>query len=147
MGGVRSYDVVAESAGAPGVVWALLLDVDTWPVWSRVDEAEDSPGGRVEVGTFRTFRTGKVVTKERITVLEAERRFGYEGVVNPQLTGYRATVDLTELPNGGTRIRWRGTYTARWGMRWFMKPYLQRYMGSIATGLADHAARADPRYR
>jgi hypothetical protein len=34
----------------------------------------------------------------RITALEPERRFAYEGTENPQLTGYRAAVELTALP-------------------------------------------------
>lgn len=141
----QSYDVTADSAAPPSAVWALLLDPRSWPVWSRVDalEATRSTGlsadGRDGVGAVRAFRTGKVVTKERITALEPDRRFAYEGAENPQLTGYRAAVELTELPSGGTRIRWHGTYSARFGTRWFLKRYLRRFMRGMATGLADHA--------
>ncbi|MEU5265486.1 SRPBCC family protein [Amycolatopsis sp. NPDC021455] len=151
---MQSYDVTAESAAPPAAVWALLLDAHSWPAWSRVDALETaqstglSPDGRDGVGAVRAFRTGKVVTKERITALEPERRFAYEGVENPQLTGYRAAVELTELPGGRMRIRWHGTYSARWGMRWFLQRYLRRFMHDMATGLADHAAgvpvRPDP---
>lgn len=89
---------------------------------------------------MRAFRTGKVVTEERITALEPERRFAYEGAENPQLTDYRAAIELAELPGGGTRIRWHGTYSARFGMHWFLKRYLRRFMRDMATGLAGHAA-------
>ncbi|MBE1493585.1 carbon monoxide dehydrogenase subunit G [Amycolatopsis lexingtonensis] len=136
---MTSYDVTAESPAPPSAVWALLLDARTWPAWSRIDalESEQSEG----VGAVRAFRTGKVVTKERITALEPERRFAYEGAENPQLTDYRAAVELHELSGGGTRIRWHGTYSARWGMRWFLRRYLRRFMQDMATGLAEHAAR------
>ncbi|SER24349.1 SRPBCC family protein [Actinokineospora terrae] len=139
--GPQSYDVTADSAASPAAVWALLRDPLTWPTWSRVDTAaldQSSPDGGV--GAIWVFRTGKVVTKERVTALEPERRFAYEGLENPQLTDYRAAVDLSELPGGGTRIRWHGTFSARWGMRWFTQRYLRRYMLAVATGLARHAA-------
>ncbi|ADJ45348.1 hypothetical protein AMES_3523 [Amycolatopsis mediterranei S699] len=142
----QSYDVTAESAAPPSVVWALLLDPRSWPAWSPIDALETarsaglSPDGRDDVGAVRAFRTGKVVTKERITALEPERRFAYEGAENPQLSDYRATVELTGLPGGGTRIRWHGSYSARWGLRWFLGRYLRRFMRSMATGLAGHAA-------
>ncbi|GAB2847247.1 SRPBCC family protein [Lentzea nigeriaca] len=142
----QSYDVTAESAAPPSAVWALLLDPHSWPAWSRVDALETaqsaglSSDGRDGVGAVRAFRTGKVVTKERITALEPERRFAYEGTENPQLTDYRAEVELEELPGGGTRIRWHGTYSARWGMRWFLRRYLRRFMRDMAAGLAGHAA-------
>ena len=123
----------------PSAVWALLLDAPGWPSWSRIDALErEQPAG---VGAVRAFRTGKVVTKERITALEPGRRFAYEGAENPQLTDYRAAVELLGLPGGGTRIRWHGTYSARWGRRWFLRLYLRRFMQDMATGLAAHAAR------
>ncbi len=147
----QSYDVTADSPAPPAAVWALLLDPHSWPAWSRVDalEATQSTGlsadGRDGVGAVRAFRTGKAVTKERITALEPERRFAYEGAENPQLTGYRAAVELTELPGGGTRIRWHGTYSARFGRRWFLQRYLRRFMRGMATGLAEHAAEVRTR--
>ncbi|MBM7774398.1 hypothetical protein JOD54_004602 [Actinokineospora baliensis] len=131
---MSSYDVTAESTAPPAAVWALLLDTTTWPTWSRVDEARAD-------GSLRTFRTGKVITEERVTTLDPERRFAYEGIVNPHLTNYQAAVELTELPTGGTRIRWHGTYQTRWWMSWFLPLYLRRFMLTMATGLAEHAAK------
>ncbi|MCR6484590.1 SRPBCC family protein [Amycolatopsis sp. OK19-0408] len=142
----QSYDVTAESTAPPEAVWALLLDAPSWPSWSRVDALEVSRStglsadGRDGVGAVRAFRTGKVVTLERITALEPERRFAYEGVENPQMTGYEAAVELTALSDGGTRIRWHGTYSARWGRRWLFERYLRGFMRTMATGLAQHAA-------
>jgi uncharacterized protein YndB with AHSA1/START domain len=142
----QSYDVTAESAAPPAAVWALLLDPRSWPSWSPIDALETarsaglSPDGRDGVGAVRAFRTGKVVTRERITALEPDRRFAYEGVENPQMTGYRAAVELTARPGGGTRIRWHGTYSARRGMRRLFQWYLRRFMRTMAAGLAAHAA-------
>ncbi|WP_181770702.1 SRPBCC family protein [Amycolatopsis pittospori] len=144
---MQSYDVIAETAAPPAAVWALLLDARRWPVWSRVDALETaasqglSADGRDTVGATRAFRTGKVVTKERITALEPERRFAYEGVENPSMADYTAAIELRETPGGGTSIRWHGTYRARRGMGWFFQWYLRRFMRDMATGLADHAGK------
>jgi hypothetical protein len=149
---MQSYDVTAESTAPPSDVWALLLDARSWPLWTPIDALETeqstslSADGRDGVGAVRAFRTGKVVSKERITALEPERRFAYEGVENPQLRDYQAAIELAELPGGGTRIRWHGTFSARWGIRWFMRWYLRRFMGTMATGLAEHAAESVGRH-
>ncbi|WIV56035.1 SRPBCC family protein [Amycolatopsis nalaikhensis] len=140
----QSYDVTAESAAPPAAVWALLLDPHSWPSWSRIDALEAarsaglSPDGRDRVGAVRAFRTGNVISRERITALKPERRFAYEGVENPRMAGYEAAVELTALPGGGTRIRWHGTYSTRNGrlFQW----YLRRFMRGMAAGLAEHAA-------
>jgi hypothetical protein len=149
---MQSYDVTAESAAAPSAVWSLLVDPLSWPAWTPIDalESEQSTGlstdRRDGVGAVRAFRTGKVTTKERITALEPERRFAYEGAENPYLRDYRAAIELQELPGGGTRIRWHGTFTARWGTRWFQQWYLRRFMRTMATGLAEHAAEHTERH-
>lgn len=146
---MQSYDVIAESAAQPATVWTLLLDPHSWPEWAPLDALEPalsqglSPAGRDGVGAIRAFRTGKVVTKERVTALDPVRRFAYEGVENPQMADYRAAIELQEIPGGGTRIRWHGTYLARRGMRWFFQWYLRRFMQAMANGLAEYAADPD----
>ncbi|WP_158883373.1 SRPBCC family protein [Amycolatopsis anabasis] len=145
---MQSYDVTAESAAPPAAVWTLLLNPRSWPEWSRIDALETgqsrdlAPDGRDGVGATRAFRTGKVVTKERITALVPERRFAYEGVENPYLTDYHAAIELHEMPGGGTRIHWHGTYLARRGMRWFVQWRLRRFLRGMAIGLAEHAYSA-----
>ncbi|MFC3453758.1 SRPBCC family protein [Amycolatopsis speibonae] len=100
-------------------MWALLLDPRTWPAWSGTGELDVSrsaglsPDGCDEVGATRAFRAGRSVARERITSLTPGKRFAYETVENPQLADRRATVGLHEIPGGGTRIRWPGTYSAR----------------------------------
>ncbi|MFK3978785.1 SRPBCC family protein [Micromonospora sp. NPDC050397] len=146
---MQSYDVTAESTAPPDVVWTLLLNPKSWPDWSRIDALESelsrdlSPDGRDNVGATRAFRTGNVVTTERITALESGHRFTYEGVENPQMADYQAVVELHELPGGGTRIRWHGTYAARGDSPWVFQWYLRRFMQAMVTGLAEHAAGLD----
>ncbi|MFK0251132.1 SRPBCC family protein [Amycolatopsis azurea] len=143
--GKQSYDVTAESTAPPAAVWALLVNARSWPTWSGVGSLEVgasqelSADGSDGVGAVRAFRTGKTVTKERITALDPERRFSYEGVDVPVMTDYQAAVDLRETPGGGTRIRWHGTYRVGRGKALFFRWYLRRFMQAMATGLAEHA--------
>lgn len=145
---MQSYNVTATSAASPAVVWRLLLDARSWPVWSAVDslDAERSsgldPDGRDAVGAVRAFRTGRTVTGERLTGLDEEKELTYEGAFNPLMRNYRAAVELAPTAGGGTFIRWHGTYSTRWGLGWLMQRYLQRFMQRIADGLASHAAAA-----
>ncbi|MFE6613336.1 SRPBCC family protein [Amycolatopsis sp. NPDC057786] len=143
---MRSYDVLAESAAPPAVVWALLLDPRTWSAWSRAGELDVSsssglsPDGRDGVGAIRVFRSGKAVVRERITSLTPGRRFAYEGLESPHMADHQATIDLHEVPGGGTRIRWQGTYSARGMGRWSSEGHVQRTMSKVATGLAEYAS-------
>ncbi|WP_394618774.1 SRPBCC family protein [Lentzea sp. JNUCC 0626] len=143
---MSDYDVTAESAASPSAVWTLLLDARSWPSWTPIDALEIgqseglSPDGRDGVGATRAFRTGDVVTKERITALDPERVFGYEGVENPFLSDYRATIELQES-DGGTRIHWRGEYVVAEEMREAFPAYLQEFMQGMANGLAEHSAK------
>jgi uncharacterized protein YndB with AHSA1/START domain len=143
-----SYDVTATSTASPAVVWRLLVDARTWPVWSTVDSlvAERSsrldPHGRDPVGSVRAFRTGRVVTGERLTGVDEERRLTYEDAFNWAIHDYRATVDLTPASDGGTVIRWHGTCSARRGMGWLMRRAMPRVMRRMVDGLASYAGVA-----
>lgn len=143
---MRSYDVLAESVAPPSVVWTVLLDPRTWPAWSGAGELDVSrsaglsPDGRDEVGATRAFRAGRTVVRERIVGLTPRRRFAYETLESPQLPDHQATIDLHEIPGGGTRIRWQGTYSVRgMGLR-SSERQVQRSMTRAATGLAEYAS-------
>ncbi|ONF72165.1 SRPBCC family protein [Amycolatopsis keratiniphila] len=143
---MRSYDVLAESVAPPTVVWASLLDPRTWPAWAGVGELDVSSSeglstdGRDKVGVIRAFRSGRTLVRERITGLTQGRRFAYETVESPQLADHQATIDLHEIPGGGTRIRWQGTYSVRGlGLR-SSERQVQRAMMKTAEALAEYAA-------
>lgn len=143
---VLKYDVTATSTASPAVVWRLLVDARTWPAWATVDSlvTERSSGldphGRDPVGAVRAFRTGPIVTGERLTGLDEQTQLTYEDAFNWAIHDYRAVVDLTPTADGGTVIHWHGTYSARWGRGWLMNRVMPSVMQRMADGLAAHAA-------
>lgn len=138
-----SYDVTAESSGAPSRLWSLLIDARSWPRWGTVDslvlERSEgiSPDGRDEVGAVRAFRTGRIVTSERITALDPDRRLAYQDAQNPFMKNYRAEILLSEKPAGGSVIRWRGTYEVPFGPHLIMRRTMDHTMRRMAEGLAQ----------
>ncbi|MFI9455174.1 hypothetical protein [Amycolatopsis sp. NPDC052450] len=57
----------------------------------------------------------------------------------PVMVDYQASVELSEMPGGGTRIHWHGTYRVGKGSARIFRWYLRRFMRGMAAGLADHA--------
>lgn len=141
----QEIDVRVHTGAAPGAVWALLRDGETWPTWSPIGSFTlEQPGeGEAEgVGAVRAFRTGRVTSRERVVELVAERRFSYELLGGLPLRGYRADVELTAV-DGGTEIRWHSSFEAKVpGTGWLYRRILGRFLERCARGLADAAAGA-----
>jgi carbon monoxide dehydrogenase subunit G len=143
-----SYSATATTAAPPAAVWRLLLDARTWPAWSAVDSLDIArssgldPDGRDAVGAVRAFRTGKTVTGERLTGLVEEKQLTYEDAFNRAIHDYRAVIDLTPVPGGGTAIHWHGTYSAGLVMGLLMRRVMPRVMQRMADGLAAHAEQS-----
>ena len=73
---MQAIHATARSAAPPERVWALLADVDTWPLWAALDSAELEHPGHPDahgVGAVRRFRRGRYTTRERVTVFEPPR--------------------------------------------------------------------------
>ncbi|OLT09697.1 ATPase [Pseudonocardia sp. CNS-139] len=141
------YHVTATTSAAVATVWSLLIDGRSWPLWSSgLDELVEErstgldPDGHDDVGTVRAFRSGRVVTGERLTELVEGRRIAYEDAFNFSIKDYRAVVQLEPTAAGGTTIDWHGTWRTRPGLGWLTPLFLPRVMQQMATDLADHAA-------
>lgn len=140
-----NYDVSVTTGAPPEVVWKLLVDAASWPLWSKVDSLDTTrsvdldPGGDDGVGAVRAFRTGRTVTGERLTEKVEQRLLAYEGAFNATMHDYRARVELQPTAGAGTVIRWYGEYETSGLMRWVMPRYLQKFMQGMAEGLARYA--------
>ncbi|MFJ2774725.1 SRPBCC family protein [Streptomyces sp. NPDC087300] len=145
---MHSYDVTATTAAPPEVVWMLLVDAGSWPLWSKVDGLDKErsvgldPGGDDGVGAVRAFRTGRNVTGERLTEKVEQRLLGYEDAFNSAMHNYHARIELTPTASSGTVIHWHGTYETNWLLGWIMPRYLRKFMQGMADGLARYAENA-----
>ncbi|HZR12815.1 MAG TPA: SRPBCC family protein [Acidimicrobiia bacterium] len=140
----QDIDVRAESSAPPEDVFALLADGATWPVWSPIGSfqlEEPARGGGEGVGAIRVFRTGRTTSRERVVEVVPDRRFSYALLSGIPIRDYRADVDLTRTPSGGTAIRWHSTFTAKIpGTGGMIRRKLHAFIGECVRGLAQHAA-------
>ncbi|MGW7079984.1 SRPBCC family protein [Streptomyces sp. NPDC054866] len=139
------YEVTVTTGAPPEVVWKLLVDAASWPLWSKVDSLDTTRsvdldlGGDDGVGAVRAFRTGRTVTGERLTEKVEPRLLAYEGAFNASMRNYRARIELQPTASSGTVIHWSGEYETSGLLRWVMPRYLQKFMQGMAEGLARYA--------
>lgn len=140
----QDIDVRAETAARPEDVFALLVDGATWPAWSPIGSFEleqEAPGGGEGVGAIRVFRTGRTTSRERVAEIVRDRRFSYVLLSGIPIRDYRADVDLTPTPSGGTSIRWHSSFVAKMpGTGGVIRRKLHAFIGECVRGLAEHAA-------
>jgi hypothetical protein len=142
-----TFSVSAWSAAPPGVVYDLLRDGATWPVWSPLGsfrlEREGRDGGE-SLGAIRVFRTATVSSHEEIVGFEPGRSFSYSALSGMPIRSHRADVELTGR-DGGTAITWREDFVAtRPGTAWLIGRFLRGFVQRCADGLARHAASLQP---
>ncbi|MFB6982313.1 SRPBCC family protein [Streptomyces scopuliridis] len=137
------------TSASPETVWKLLVDAASWPLWSKVDSLDTTrsvglnPGGD-GVGVVRAFRTGRVVSGERLTEKVERRLLAYEDAFNSSIHNYHARIELKPTASSGTVIHWYGKYETSWLLRWIMPRYLQKFMQGMVEGLARYAEECMP---
>ncbi|MFH9293898.1 SRPBCC family protein [Streptomyces sp. NPDC017520] len=103
------------SSASAAIVYAALLDAESWPLWSPYADVEwDVPAGvdrPARVGDQRTIRshTGRTCCRERVVEMVPDQRFSYEQGAG-LFTSHRGSVDLVGASQGGTNITWSATY-------------------------------------
>ena len=144
-------DIVKATDAPPAAVYALVADGATWPAWSPIaDFSLERPGAETPVGdgvgAIRVFTTPQPVgpaTVSREEVVEAvlDERFAYVMLSGLPLRKYRATIELTPTPSGGTSIHWTSTFEGAFpGAGPFFKWALGRFLRGIVDNLAARAA-------
>jgi hypothetical protein len=139
----QEIDERAWTAADPEVVYELLANGATWPVWSPIGSFELQQEGDGEpegLNAVRVFRTGRTKSVERLVELRPGHRLSYTLLEGLPLRGYRADVDL-EPSDGGTRIRWHSTFEPKWrGTGWIYRRVLGNFIRRCVKGLAAYAA-------
>ncbi|MFB8759295.1 SRPBCC family protein [Streptomyces nigra] len=110
-----SVSATSHSSAPARLVYSVLLDAESWPLWTSFYEVQwELPAGverPARAGDVRVMRSrlGGVCCRERIVELLPDRRFSYERA-SGLLASHRRSVNLTEAPHGGTDITWSATY-------------------------------------
>ena len=146
--GTTGVSVKGTTTAAPEVVHRLLLDGTTWTDWAPFEKAEiEAPAsdGGIGVGSRRYFKTGRNESHEEVVESIPGRRYSYTLIEGLPLDGYRADVDLTPTPDGGTEIHWHSSFTPRRaGTGWFYRLILTTFIKRCVKGLAAHAPTVAP---
>ncbi|MFE0920494.1 SRPBCC family protein [Streptomyces nigra] len=130
-----------RSSAPAAVVYAALLDAESWPSWSSYYEVEwDWPAGvdrPVRAGDRRTIctRIGGVRCRERIVELVPDQRFSYEQAAGP-FESHRGSVDLARVPHGGTDITWSAIHRHRLPL---LDTLRRRRLQALVHDLASYA--------
>ena len=144
---VQDIDITQTTTAAPAAVWALLGDSATWPQWTTIgSHAEERAPGPDGLGEIRVFTTGRIKVREEIVERVPERRLTYALLSGLPVRDYRAVIDLTPTPDGGTTIRWHTTFRGKVpGTAWFYRLVLNTATKRFVAGLVEAtAATSDP---
>ena len=140
---MQQVEVEAFSHAAPADVFRLLRDGSTWPRWSLFDAFElerEGAGDRLGVGAIRVFITRVSRAREEVVEVIPDRRLSYILLSGLPLEDYRADVDLSPTPEGGTIIRWRSRFRPKHAfLGWFWRGLMTRTLTDVARQLARAA--------
>jgi hypothetical protein len=134
----------ATSPAAPGAVFWLLKNSDTWPQWSMFRSAELEQAGQDEpygVGSIRVFSTSVTRAREQVVELIADRQLSYVLLSGLPFRNYRADVCLTSPGGEGTLINWTASFQCRYGTGWFWRLFMNGVLSDMARRLAVAAEK------
>jgi uncharacterized protein YndB with AHSA1/START domain len=112
-----SFVVNRTSTAPAATLFRLETDGPQWALWGKplivqaswARQGEPAPGG---IGAIRKVGMWPVLVQEETVEYEQDRRHVYELIAPPTpAKGYRAEFLLTPNANGGTDIRWAGSFT------------------------------------
>ena len=135
---------IATSRAAPGAVFSLLKNSDTWPQWSMFKSTELEQPGQDEpygVGSIRVFSTSVTRAREQVVELIADRQLSYVLLSGLPFRNYRADVRLTSPGGSGTRIDWTASFQCRYGTGWFWRLFMNGVLSKLAEQLAVAAEK------
>jgi hypothetical protein len=140
-------DVRASSKASPTTVYEVAKDSSRYPAWSQIGSFEHVRAGDQEpygVGSQRIFRTGPLKLFEEVVQLEPGRRVAYVVHRGLPFREYRADIELSPLPAGGTAIRWRNCFWPKYPSTGSLcRLFMQYVLGSMTPALAREADRIE----
>lgn len=113
-------DVTVELRAAPSTVYSYLLDIERTPEWVTicravlsVDPGTPEPGWKCK--QRYALRGAPFVVSWTLDTLEQDRHISWSGR-GPARSKASIQQDLSPLPDGGTRLRYRNEFAAPGGL-------------------------------
>lgn len=107
---MKTIDASAVSSDPRAVVWERIADITTWSAWGPWSSVEIEGGGEHGPGAVRVLVKRPLRIRERVVGWEPEGYMAYELLDGMNVDGYRAEARLSDLPDGGTEVRWHSEY-------------------------------------
>lgn len=142
-----SFEVNRTCSAPAATVFRLLADGADWSSWAKpvvlrsswARQGDPAPGG---VGAIRQVGVPPILAREEIVEYEQDRRQVYKLVGPSPAKDYRGEVVLTPNADGGTDIRWSGSFVER--IRG-TGPATRAALGGAVKLLADRLVKAAER--
>jgi uncharacterized protein YndB with AHSA1/START domain len=140
-----NIDVYRHAAAPRPLVWSILEDHRGYSGWNPYPRAElerDGDNAMNGTGAIRFLGAGPIGAREQMLEHDPPRLLSYTILSGVPVGGYRADVVLTETSDGGTDIRWTGSFeSAPPAMGALMRTFLDRTLQGLASRLAREAER------
>jgi hypothetical protein len=143
-----SFEVNRTSRAPAAALFRLEADGGRWAEWAKPivlqssweRQGDPAPGG---IGAVRRVGAWPLFMREKTVEYEQDRRHAYE-LIGPRTPakGYRAEATFTPNANGGTDIRWRGSFTE--GLRG-TGPIMRAFMGGAIRLISARLVKAAER--
>lgn len=126
-------------------VWDIISNHRAYSTWtmmstSRLEtEGADHPDG---VGAVRFLGVGPIGAREKVLEFDPPRHLAYTIVTGPPARGYRADMWLDSTADGGTDLRWEGSFeSAPPGLARVTKAILGFALRDMADRIVKEGAR------
>jgi uncharacterized protein YndB with AHSA1/START domain len=142
---MREIDVYRHADAPIETVWAVISDHRGYAGWTMVPTAELEVEGSPEpdgVGAIRRLGSPPLVAREEVVAFDPPRAMSYTILSGLPVEGYRADVVLEPTSDGGTDIRWKGSFASAPPL---LTGLMRRVLETALTQLADGAVRESQR--
>jgi uncharacterized protein YndB with AHSA1/START domain len=145
VGAPWSIDVYRHADAPVESGWEIVSNHRAYPVWTTLRTARlerEGTGHPDGVGAIRFLGVGPIGAREEVLDFEPPHHLAYTILSGPPARGYRADVRLGETSDGGTDLRWIGSFeSAPFGAGHLTRGLLARALRMLGDGAVAEAER------